>query len=95
MAVAGYEDSTGSYTLSVTDITDTSTSIPADDYEGKGFASWVGFFGAFDGTAKAMSSSATTAPVYETDYELFRLGQPDRNYRVEVSLPEITGGEPC
>ena len=29
VAVAGNEGSTGSYTLSVTDITDTSTSIPA------------------------------------------------------------------
>ena len=29
-----------------------------------------------------------TAPVYETDYELFRLGvRPGRNYRVEVRLP--------
>ena len=34
VAVAGNEGSTGSYTLSVTDITDTSTSIPADDYGG-------------------------------------------------------------
>ena len=102
MAVAGYEGSTGSYTLSVTDITDTSTSIPADDYEGKGFASWVGFFGAFDETREGdelvgnlAPGLPATAPVYETDYELFRLGvQPDRNYRVEVRLPETTGGEP-
>ena len=103
VAVAGYEGSTGSYTLSVTDITDTSTSIPADDYEGKGFASWVGFFGAFDGTREGdelvgnlAPGLPATAPVYETDYELFRLGvQPGRNYRVEVRLPETTGGEPA
>ena len=99
--VAGYEDSTGSYTLSVTDITDTSTSIPADDYEGKGFADWTGFYGSFDGTSAGdelvgnlAPGMPATAPVYETDYELFRRGVlPDRNYRVEVSLPESTGGE--
>ena len=103
VAVAGYEDSTGSYTLSVTDITDTSTSIPADDYEGKGFANWQGFYGAFDGTREGdelvgnlAPGLPATAPVYETDYELFRLGvRPDRNYRVEVRLPETTGGEPA
>ena len=103
VAVAGYEGSTGSYTLSVTDITDTSTSIPADDYEGKGFANWQGFEGAFDGTREGdelvgnlAPGLPATAPVYETDYELFRLGvRPDRNYRVEVRLPETTGGEPA
>ena len=103
VAVAGYEGSTGSYTLSVTDITDTSTSIPADDYEGKGFANWQGFYGEFDGTREGdelvgnlAPGLPATAPVYETDYELFRLGvRPDRNYRVEVSLPEPTGGEPA
>ena len=103
VAVAGYEGSTGSYTLSVTDITDTSTSIPADDYEGKGFANWQGFYGEFDGTREGdelvgnlAPGLPATAPVYETDYELFRLGvRPDRNYRVEVRLPETTGGEPA
>ena len=103
VAVAGYEGSTGSYTLSVTDITDTSTSIPADDYEGIGFANWQGFEGAFDGTSvgdelvgNLVPGLPATAPVYETDYELFRLGvRPDRNYRVEVRLPETTGGEPA
>ena len=103
VAVAGYEDSTGSYTLSVTDITDTSTSIPADDYEGKGFANWQGFDGPFDGTGEGdelvgnlAPGLPATAPVYETDYELFRLGVlPGRNYRVEVRLPEPTGGEPA
>ena len=102
VAVAGYEGSTGSYTLSVTDITDTSTSIPADDYEGRGFANWQGFYGAFDGTREGdelvgnlAPGLPATAPVYETDYELFRLGvRPDRNYRVEVSLPETISGEP-
>ena len=103
VAVAGYEGSTGAYTLSVTDITDTSTSIPADDYEGIGFANWQGFEGAFDGTSvgdelvgNLVPGLPATAPVYETDYELFRLGvRPDRNYRVEVRLPETTGGEPA
>ena len=103
VAVAGYEGPTGSYTLSVTDITDTSTSIPADDYEGKGFANWQGFDGPFDGTSNGdelvgnlAPGLPATAPVYETDYELFRLGvRPDRNYRVEVRLPETTGGEPA
>ena len=103
VAVAGYEGSTGSYTLSVTDITDTSTSIPADDYEGKGFANWQGFDGPFDGTSNGdelvgnlAPGLPATAPVYETDYELFRLSVlPGRNYRVEVRLPETTGGEPA
>ena len=103
VAVAGYEGPTGSYTLSVTDITDTSTSIPADDYEGKGFANWQGFDGPFDGTSNGdelvgnlAPGLPATAPVYETDYELFRLGVlPGRNYRVEVRLPETTGGEPA
>ena len=103
VAVAGYEGSTGAYTLSLTDITDTSTSIPADDYEGIGFANWQGFEGAFDGTSvgdelvgNLVPGLPATAPVYETDYELFRLGvRPDRNYRVEVRLPETTGGEPA
>ena len=103
VAVAGYEGSTGAYTLSLTDITDTSTSIPADDYEGIGFANWQGFEGAFDGTSvgdelvgNLVPGLPATAPVYQTDYELFRLGvRPDRNYRVEVRLPETTGGEPA
>ena len=103
VAVAGYEGPTGSYTLSVTDITDTSTSIPADDYEGKGFANWQGFDGPFDGTSNGdelvgnlAPGLPATAPVYETDYELFRLSVlPGRNYRVEVRLPETTGGEPA
>ena len=103
VAVAGYEGSTGAYTLSLADITDTSTSIPADDYEGIGFANWQGFEGAFDGTSvgdelvgNLVPGLPATAPVYETDYELFRLGvRPDRNYRVEVRLPETTGGEPA
>ena len=103
VAVAGYEGPTGSYTLSVTDITDTSTSIPPDDYGGKGFANWQGFDGPFDGTSNGdelvgnlAPGLPATAPVYETDYELFRLSVlPGRNYRVEVRLPETTGGEPA
>ena len=103
VAVAEYEVHTGSYTLSLTDITDTSTSIPADDYGGKGFANWQGFDGPFDGTSNGdelvgnlAPGLPATAPVYETDYELFRLSVlPGRNYRVEVRLPETTGGEPA
>ena len=41
VAVAGFEGSTGAYTLSVTDITDTSTSIPGESFEEIGFTSWV------------------------------------------------------
>ena len=41
VAVAGNEGSTGSYTLSVTDITDTSTSIPGPSLTGDDFAQWV------------------------------------------------------
>ena len=41
VAVAGNEGSTGSYTLSVTDITDTSTSIPGESRTGGDFAAWV------------------------------------------------------
>ena len=108
VAVAGYEGPTGSYTLSVTDITDTSTSIPADDYEGKGFANWQGFDGPFDGTSNGdelvgnlAPGLPATAPVYETDYDTKLCGRlafrvlPGRNYRVEVRLPETTGGEPA
>ena len=40
VAVAGNEGSTDSYTLSVTDITDTSTSIPGQTHEAEGFVSW-------------------------------------------------------
>ena len=40
VAVAGHEGSTGAYTLSVTDITDTSTSIPGQTHEAEGFVSW-------------------------------------------------------
>ena len=106
VAVAGFEGSTGStgsYTLSLTDITDTSTSIPADDYGGKGFANWQGFDGPFDETSNGdelvgnlAPGLPATAPVYQTDYELFRLSVlPGRNYRVEVRLPETTSGEPA
>ena len=42
MAVAGYEGPTGAYTLSVTDITDTSTSIPGESVQGKDFAQLAG-----------------------------------------------------
>ena len=40
VAVAGFEGSTGAYTLSVTDITDTSTSIPGQSRTGEDFAAW-------------------------------------------------------
>ena len=104
VAVAGNEGSTGSYTLSVTDITDTSTSIPADDYGGAGFASWPNFGQNHDDVelfedellGNLAPGLPATAPVYLTFHELFRLGvQPGRNYRVEVRLPETTGGGPA
>ena len=41
VAVAGNEGSTGAYTLSVTDITDTSTSIPGPSRTGDDFAGWA------------------------------------------------------
>ena len=41
VAVAGNEGSTGSYTLSVTDITDTSTSIPGPSRTEDDFAGWA------------------------------------------------------
>ena len=104
VAVAGFEGSTGTYTLSVTDITDTSTSIPADDYGGAGFASWANFGQNHDDVelfedellGNLAPGLPATAPIYSTFHELFRLGvQPGRNYRVEVRLPETTGGGPA
>ena len=104
VAVAGFEGSTGAYTLSVTDITDTSTSIPADDYEGSGFASWPNFGQNHEDVelfedellGNLTPGLPATAPIYSTFHELFRLGvQPGRNYRVEVRLPETTGGGPA
>ena len=104
VAVAGFEGSTGAYTLSVTDITDTSTSIPADDYGGSGFASWANFGQNHDDVelfedellGNLAPGLPATAPIYSTFHELFRLGvQPGRNYRVEVRLPETTGGGPA
>ena len=41
VAVAGNEGSTGAYTLSVTDITDTSTSLPGPSRTGDDFAGWA------------------------------------------------------
>ena len=41
VAVAGFEGSTGAYTLSVTDITDTSTSIPVESVGESWFVEWV------------------------------------------------------
>ena len=40
VAVAGFEGSTGAYTLSVTDITDTSTSIPVESVGESWFVEW-------------------------------------------------------
>ena len=55
--VAGSGGSTGTYTLSVTDITDTSTSLPVDDWDGEGFAHFFGFIFA-DGADDLFSSVA-------------------------------------
>ena len=119
VAVAGHEGSTGAYTLSVTDITDTSTSIPGQTHEAEGFVSWgkdpfvqggeeldylIGNLApglpatipAHDPDAKAPEE------LYDTNQgggglaDLFRLGVvPDRNYRVEIRVPETTDGRPA
>ena len=69
--VAGYEGSTGTYTLSVRDITDTSTSIPADDVDGRKFAQFSDFDGSLDETflgdelvGNLVPGSPATIPAY-------------------------------
>ena len=119
VAVAGNEGSTGSYTLSVTDITDTSTSIPGQSRTGEDFASWVDDRVAFRGDvdflignlapglpatvpAHDLTASEPTE-LYDTNQggdagasDLFRLGVvPDRDYRLEIRVPETTDGRPA
>ena len=119
VAVAGNEGSTGSYTLSVTDITDTSTSLPGQSSTGADFAAWVddrvGSMIDIDflignlapGLPATIPAHHPTVPepaeVYDTNQggntrysDLFRLSVvPDRDYRVELRVPETTDGRPA
>ena len=119
VAVAGFEGSTGVYTLSVTDITDTSTSIPSQSRTGEDFAGWgddrVGSMRDVDflignlvpGLPATIPAHDLTASepteLYDTNQrgnaassDLFRLGVvPDRDYRLEIRVPETTDGRPA
>ena len=119
VAVAGNEGSTGSYTLSVTDITDTSTSIPGQSRTGEDFAQWVDDSVAFRGDVDFLIGNLApglpaTIPAHDLTAleptelhdtnqggdagasDLFRLGVvPDRDYRLEIRVPETTDGRPA
>ena len=119
VAVAGNEGSTGSYTLSVTDITDTSTSIPGQSRTGEDFAQWVDDSVAFRGDVDFLIGNLApglpaTIPAHDLtaleptelhdtnqggdsgSSDLFRLGVvPDRDYRLEIRVPETTDGRPA
>ena len=119
VAVAGFEGSTGAYTLSVTDITDTSTSIPGQSRTGDDFAAWpddrVGSMTDVDflignlapGLPATIPAHDLTAleptELHDTNQggdsgasDLFRLGVvPDRDYRLELRVPETTEGGPA
>ena len=119
VAVAGNEGSTGSYTLSVTDITDTSTSIPGQSRTGEGFAEWVddrvgsmrdvdfligNLAPGLPATIPAHDLNASEpTELHDTNQggdsassDLFRLGVvPDRDYRLELRVPETTDGRPA
>ena len=119
VAVAGFEGSTGSYTLSVTDITDTSTSIPGQSRTGEDFAQWVDDSVAFRGDVDFLIGNLApglpaTIPAHDLtaleptelhdtnqggdsgSSDLFRLGVvPDRDYRLEIRVPETTDGRPA
>ena len=119
VAVAGFEGSTGAYTLSVTDITDTSTSIPGQSRTGDDFAGWVddrvGSMTDVDflignlapGLPATVPAHQLTASepteLHDTNQggdtrasDLFRLGVvPDRDYRLELRVPETTDGRPA
>ena len=119
VAVAGNEGSTGSYTLSVTDITDTSTSIPGQSRTGEDFAQWVDDSVAFRGDVDFLIgnlapglpatvpahdlTSIVPTELFDTNQggdsgssDLFRLGVvPDRDYRLEIRVPETTDGRPA
>ena len=119
VAVAGFEGSTGAYTLSVTDITDTSTSIPIESVGETWFAAW-GLDTAEEGNdvdyliGNLAPGLPATVPahdprnsepteLYDTNQrgnagasDLFRLGVvPDRDYRLEIRVPETTDGRPA
>ena len=115
----GYEGPTGSYTLSVTDITDTSTSIPGQSRTGEDFAQWVDDSVAFRGDVDFLIGNLApglpaTVPAHDLtaleptelhdtnqggdsgSSDLFRLGVvPDRDYRLEIRVPETTDGRPA
>ena len=119
VAVAGFEGSTGAYTLSVTDITDTSTSIPIESVGETWFVEW-GVDTAEEGNdvdyliGNLAPGLPATVPahdprnsepteLYDTNQggdagasALFRLGVvPDRDYRLEIRVPETTDGRPA
>ena len=119
VAVAGFEGSTGAYTLSVTDITDTSTSIPVESVGESWFIEWV-LDTADEGNdvdyliGNLAPGLPATVPahdprnpepteLYDTNQRgnaggslLFRLGVvPDRDYRLEIRVPETTDGRPA
>ena len=119
VAVAGFEGSTGAYTLSVTDITDTSTSIPGQSRTGDDFAGWpddrVGSMTDVDFLIGNLAPGLpATIPAHDLTVSeptelhdtnqrgnagaslLFRLGVvPDRDYRLELRVPETTDGRPA
>ena len=119
VAVAGFEGSTGAYTLSVTDITDTSTSIPGQSRTGHYFAEWGDDRVAFSGEVDFLIGNLApglpaTVPAHDPTIseptelhdtnqrgnagasDLFRLGVvPDRDYRLELRVPETTDGRPA
>ena len=119
VAVAGFEGSTGAYTLSVTDITDTSTSIPGPSRTGEEFAGWVDdrvadrrdvdflIGNLAPGLPATVPAHHPSVPeptgLYDTNQggnaassDLFRLGVvPDRDYRLELRVPETTDDRPA
>ena len=119
VAVAGFEGSTGAYTLSVTDITDTSTSVPVESVGESWFIEW-GLDTADEGNdvdyliGNLAPGLPATVPaydprnsepteLYDTNQRgdagasvLFRLGVvPDRDYRLELRVPETTDSRPA
>ena len=119
VAVAGFEGSTGAYTLSVTDITDTSTSIPVESVGESWFVEWVldtadegndvdyligNLAPGLPATVPAHDPrNSEPTELYDTNQRgnaggslLFRLGVvPDRDYRLELRVPETTDGRPA
>ena len=119
VAVAGYEGSTGAYKLSVTDITDTSTSIPGESVGESWFVDWqedrvqegddvdylIGNLApGLPATVPADDPSISEpTELYDTNQRgnagasvLFRLSVvPDRDYRLELRVPETTDGRPA